>query len=219
MKRSSWSLQILFGASLLVGLPLCFADEATPRTESLAVFVERYAKVLQDRDVENYKRLVHPRCRACINRDQDDYYELLFHSKQYLTVRKVEATYKILPESALTGMTYPLKPTHLIQVNLRVDEFKSKILHVQVAQDNGSWFEVISCPVPEVLQTMRASAIRESAEVARAETLLSSMRDPLRSELTALLNQGKKVSAITRYREVSGEELSVAKRVIELLDK
>jgi ribosomal protein L7/L12 len=116
-------------------------------------------------------------------------------------------------------MSYPLKPAHLIQVNLRLNEFKSKVLLVQVAQDNGSWFEVISCPVSEVLQTMRAAAIRERAEAARAETLLSSMRDPLRSELTTLLKQGKKVSAITRYREVSGEDLSVAKRVIELLEK
>ena len=219
MKRSSWSFLILFGASLLVAPPLCFAAEATPRNESLAVFVELYAKALQGRDVEAYKRLVHPRCRACINKDQGDYYELLFHRKQYLTVQTAEATFKILPESALTGMSYPLKPTHLIQVNLRLNEFKSKVLLVQVAQDNGSWFEVISCPVSEVLQTMRAAAIREHAEAARAETLLSSMRDPLRSELTTLLKQGKKVSAITRYREVSGEDLSVAKRVIELLEK
>jgi len=219
MRWSSGSFLMLFGASLLAGPALCFAAEVTPRTESLAGFVERYAKALQGRDVEPYKRLVHPRCRACINKDQDDYYELLFRGKQYLTARAAEPTFKILPESALTGMSYPLKPTHLIQVNLRLDEFNSKTLLVQVALDNDLWFEVISCPTPEVLRAMRAAAINERAEIVRAEALLSSLRDPLLGELTALLRQGKKVSAIMRYREISGEDLSVAKRVIELLEK
>ncbi len=219
MRRSSRSFLMLFGASLLVGSALSFAAEVIPPTESLAAFVERYAKALQGRDVETYKRLVHPRCRACINKDQDDYYELLFHGKQYLTARTAEATFKILPESALTGMSYPLKPTHLIQVHLRLDEFKGKTLLVQVGPDNGLWFEVISCPTLEVLRNMRAAAINERAEVARAEALLTSLRDPLLSELTALLKQDKKVSAILRFREVSGEDLSVAKRVIELLEK
>jgi hypothetical protein len=112
-----------------------------------------------------------------------------------------------------------LKPTHLIQVSLRRDEFKSRTLLVQVAEDNGAWFEVIPCPVPDVLETMRAGAAVDRAEAAKADSLLASMSGPLRAELAALLKQGKKVSAISRCREISGVDLSVARRVIELLEE
>jgi hypothetical protein len=207
------------GAALLAGASLCSAAEVAAPKDSLAAFVERYARALQERDLDGYKRLVHPRSLACADVDQADYYEYLFHQKQWLTARTARASFKIVPESHLTGMVYPVRPTHLLQVNLALGEFKSKTLLVQVAAHEGAWFEVVPCPTPDVLRTLRASAAKERAEVARAEALLSSLRDPLRSELAALLRQGKKVTAIIRYRDVSGEDLSVAKRVIELLER
>ena len=52
----------------------------------------------------------------------------------------------------------------------------------------------------------------------RAARLARSIEEPLRGELLALLRDGRKIPAIKRYREASGEGLRTAKSVIDILD-
>ncbi len=69
----------------------------------------------------------------------------------------------------------------------------------------------------ETLARMQdASADGERLE-RRASTLARNIGQPLLGELQALLRDGRKITAIKRYREVSGEGLRVAKSVIDLL--
>lgn len=56
MRASSRSVLTRLGAALLAGASLCSAAEVAAPKDSLAAFVERYARALQGRDLDGYKR-------------------------------------------------------------------------------------------------------------------------------------------------------------------
>lgn len=217
-------VEILSGAALLAGAVLCDAMETTPLTDSQKAFVERYVQAIQARDFEKYKHMVHPKCRACYTKDNEDFHRDMFQRRLWPTHWPVVQDFRAkvlqtLPPETSAFLACPARPTHVIQLDFSAGEFKSKTVLVNVALENGSWFEVFGCPTPDALRKFRAARTQKDAELARAETLFSSLKDPLLSELKALLREDKKVTAITRYRDASGEDLSTAKRVIELLEK
>lgn len=206
----------------------CLATEAAPLTKSQKAFVERYVQALRERDFEKYKPLVHPTCLACYTKDNEDFHRDVFQRRlwpmHWPKVQEVRAKLnQTLSQNAPLAEEPELgcrvRPTHVIQLDFSAGEFKGKTILINVAVDHGSWFEVFGCPTPENLQKFRAAKIQKDAEVARAEALFSSLKDPLLSELKVLLRQGKKVTAIIKYRDASGEDLSTAKRVVELLEK
>jgi len=211
-------LPILSGAALLVGTIPCWAADTSPMTDSQKTFVGQYVQATQGRDFEKYKRLLHPNCMACIDKDNEDYHQDQLYLKHWTKTQDFQAKVQALPPEQGEYYTkvcpIPLKPTHFIQLDLSPGQFESKTIIINIAFKNGSWYEVISVcrPTPETLQKFRAA-------IARAEALFSSLKEPLRSELKALLRQGEEVSAIRKYRKASGEDTWTAMRVITLLDK
>ena len=53
---------------------------------------------------------------------------------------------------------------------------------------------------------------------ARAKALVAQLRESLRSELKGLLHEGRRVEAMRRYSAASGEDLTMARRVVDLLE-
>jgi hypothetical protein len=187
-------------------------------TDSQKTFVGQYVQAIKERDFEKYKRLFHPNCLACIDKDNEDYHRDRLHLKHWTKTQDFQAKVQTLPpekeEFFAKACPVPVKPTHVIQLDLSPGKFESKTIVFNIAFKNGSWYEVLSVcrPTPEALQKFRTA-------IARAEALFSSLKDPLRSELKALLKQGEEVSAIREYRKASGEDPWTAMRVITLLDK
>ena len=74
---------------------------------------------------------------------------------------------------------------------------------------------------PALCQATETTALTDSQQVfvqRYVRDLASSVKEPLLSELKAMLREGQKVSAIRKYRDASGADLSTAKRVVELLE-
>ncbi|MEW5978702.1 MAG: hypothetical protein AB1898_23130 [Acidobacteriota bacterium] len=208
-------------------LVLCQPKKDTLLTQAQGAFVNRYVEALRERDFEKHKGMVHPACRACYTPDNEDFYRDMFHRRlwpdHWPAPGEVRATIQELPsekpEPGTALRSNCPDPTHVIQLDFSSGPFKSATVLVNVAAERGSWFEVPGCPTAEILQKFRAKRKQQDAETARAETLFSTLNDPLLGKLKALLKEGRKVSAITRYRDVSGEDLSMAKRVVELLER
>ncbi len=78
----------------------------------------------------------------------------------------------------------------------------------------GSFFPI---PNEEMLARMRKFKAEADQIERLAPDLARKIEAPLLGELKALLRDGRKIAAIKRYREVSGEGLRVAKSVIDLL--
>ena len=52
----------------------------------------------------------------------------------------------------------------------------------------------------------------------RAKDLAAALQEPLRGEISALVKAGEKIDAIKHYQAASGEDLTIAKSVVEVLE-
>jgi len=200
-------LSLLFVACLLCGLAEAFAQNA-PLTPEQQAFVERYVEAVRAKDVGRLKALAHPRSLACIQPETASFYDDVFASRtrQPAGAQYAASVQTIAPGQSLMmegDVTYPVRPTHW----------------VQVVAERGTWLEVLPCPTPATLAKYRAAKATATTQEQRAKELVANLKDPLRGELRQLLRDGRKVSAIMRYNQEAGEDLSVARRVIELLSE
>ena len=216
-------LSLLFVACLLCGLAEAFAQNA-PLTPEQQAFVERYVDAVRAKDVGRLKALAHPRSLACIQPETASFYDDVFASRtrQPAGAQYAASVQTIAPGQPLMmegDVTYPVRPTHWIQIDLAQGAISGSVLMVQVVAERGAWLEVLPCPTPATLAKYRAARATTSTQEQRAKELVANLKDPLRGELRQLLRDGRKVSAIMRYNQEAGEDLSVARRVIELLSE
>jgi hypothetical protein len=78
---------------------------------------------------------------------------------------------------------------------------------------------VLPCPNGKALIDMRQAKLRDEAQRARARGLATHLRNPLRAEVLAFLKQDRPVSAAKRYSEGAHVDLTLASRVIDVLEK
>ena len=207
---------------------LAFSGEVVAQTSPLSpeqtAFVERYVDAVRAKDTHRLKALVHPKSLACIQSDAAAFFDDVFASR----IRdRADAQYRASVQPIAPGqpllmegdVTYPVRPTHWIQVDLAPGGTSGTILMVQVVAERGTWLEVLPCPTPATLAKYRAAKATASTQEHRARELLTNLKDPLRAELRQLLRDGRKVSAIMRYNQEAGEDLSLSRRVIELLSE
>ena len=210
---------VLIGTCLL---NLACAAAAEPLSAEQNMFVDRYVDAIRANDVARLKMLVHPKSLACITPESADFFnDVLARRARYTSVHSYQASARpIAPGEALfmeENVTYPARPTHWIQIELNLGPTSRATLMVQVLAEGGIWRELVPCPTAAALAKYREAKAQARSADQRARVLSAKLSDPLRSELRQLLSQGRKVEAITRYNAETGENLGIAKRVIELL--
>ena len=189
-------------------------------------FVDSLLPAIAGTDVNRYVRLVHPASLACRTKEAEDVFAEQFARRQGLVAaRRPQVTIQELPRQmalfeymAKNGFPSPVRPTHALHVDLGTIGTKDRSLVAFIALERGSWYEVHPCPTAEGVAQFRARRVRDAEEQSKAKELATSLGDPLRSELRALLGGGKKIGAIKRYQEATGVSLAMAKRVVEALE-
>jgi hypothetical protein len=193
-------------------------------TPSQRTFATAYVHALTGRDSRQYRRLVHPASLACWRKDNEEIFEDVFARHQGLVVREPRITVESLPPTlklfdfmAKQGLDYPVRPTHAFYVDLSTATDGRMLAAFSVFLDR-SWYEVLPCPTAAAAAQYRAKKVRDAADEAKARELAASMHDPLRAELLALLKEGKSVSAMKKYAEVTGVDLAMARRVVKAME-
>ena len=196
-------------------------EELTP---SQRAFAKAYLRAVTGPDVWQYMRLVHPASLACRRKDNEEFFADVFAQHHGLAAREPQVLVESLPPAlplfdfmAKQGFDYPVRPSHLFHVDVISTGDQQRRLGAFSVLLDGSWYEVLPCPTAEAAAQYRAKKAQLAADETKARELAASMHDPLRAEIVALLNEGKKVSAIKKYSEVTGVDISMAKRVVEAL--
>lgn len=199
-----------------------FANAAEPEAylESLA---SRFVAALRSKDISRRLAILHSRSRACISPETQPYFDWIF-SRQLRLV--VPAEYKVLvtsigptPSTIPTDgqSDFPIRPTHRIQIDFAANPSHSTSVIIFAAQEGSQWREVLPCPLADVQARARARQTEERGRQERSQSLVAEMPSALRTEITQLLRQGKKIDAIARYAAATGLDLGTAKDVIERL--
>lgn len=212
-------------ALILVSPHAVSAQSADPAQQQ---FADAYIPAIKSRDPAKVKALFHPAVLACINDDNRDYFEYVVLDELSLGA-KIGAKYQVegfkplstpppngfLPED---GFSYPVPPTHHIQIDAETGGQPMVILR-WVAFVNGKLFNVEPCPNAKGLAFFREKQAEGEKQKILAVDLVSKMTDPLRSEIRQLLAQYRWLDAINRYKDATGSDMTVAATVIEVLQQ
>jgi len=218
MKTALGSLLVAAG---MVVLPLaCRAQSDDPKHPE--VFAKRFVDAVGSKNPDRLKALLHPKSLACINAQNQEFYDSIFsrHLKTTIPANYKSAVEPVARNQGLpfeNELVYPLRPSHQVQIDFNTAPYSSTTVVLLVVYHAGQWHEVLPCPGPDTIAKMRVHKEESAKQDRRAQQLAANLSDPLRAELMDLLRNGQRVDAMKRYAAASGEDLTMANRVVELL--
>ena len=210
-------LKYLFVACLIAAQ--VYAADAEPAIR--ASFVTPWLAAVRSGDEAKVRRLFHPKVLACSNDETREYFQSLFAAELKYRLRTEYRITKIEPlqgQEALNllppdGFSYPVQPTYEVDI-----DFGRTTVIRYLAESHGSWYEVQPCPNQKGMAYLREQKAKGQEQNQRASRLLAELKDPLRSELLALLKQERKIDAVKKYQAATGEDLTTAVMVMNLLE-
>ena len=204
-----------------------FAGNLKDLTTAQKNYVERYVQVINSKNENQLRELMHPRYLNCIDNSNQDYFTDVFQrTLKYDIPKNYKVSVEVLSEEAALkemdgakqwGLPYPIKPTHQLQIDFNKDEYSSVTIIRKLVQEGDLYYEVSGCPSKEMVEKFREMQIKKEAEQSRAKKLFQELKDPLLSELTKLLKEERKIDAWKKYSEVTGETLATSKEVLSYI--
>ena len=112
---------------------------------------------------------------------------------------------------------YPLRPSHQLQIDFDTGPYSSTSIVLFIVRDGARWYEVLPCLRPDAIAGIPAIEAKRAEQARKVESLVAGLNDPLRAEIIALARQGRRIDAINKYRNATGQDLTTAKDVVDLL--
>ncbi len=186
--------------------------------------VQQYMDAIRTRDVDALTRLTHSASRACVDDASRPFFDSVLegdlrHARAvagYRITRIVPAGALSVPGVSDTLFREPVAATHEFQVDFGTAASQTTLIR-RIAPVDGAWYIVVPCPTPDGLERFREREVRRREQRAQAEALAAGLKEPLVSELKALLAAGRRLDAVRRYREASGTDLTTAVSVVDVL--
>jgi len=168
--------------------------------------------------------LVHAKARACATGGVGEWWNVSVARQAKEGVpAQYQWTLKPIPAGEqppfAEGFDYTVQPTHILQIDMRPKPYTFRTMLVRLARDAGHWAEVVPCAKPETQAKIRATLAARAKQAERVKGLVASMPAPLRAKVLAEIKDGHTVSAAKTYAQESGEDLTTATEVVELLEE
>lgn len=210
---------IAFFLVLLAPVPKGARAEGTERQSA---FVQALVESMNSRNPGRQKALLHPGSLDCGNAEGVSIFSESFFPR---TRGPVPANYRWgitqvppgQPPMFADKFIYPVRPTHLLRIDYDPGPNRSKTLVVQIVYDEGRWSVVSACPTPETAAAAEKAKRVRAESATRARTLADGISPRLKETVVRLLKEGRRVDAIRQYSEATGEDITTAKEVVEML--
>jgi hypothetical protein len=216
MKRSL----AVVGAMMLLAAS---ADLARSQDDDRArAFVANVVEALNSKSPARRQALLHPRSLPCATIEPDSFYTWMV-TRQFKDSVPADYKWKITPvppEQPLMfadKFDYPVRPTHTLQLDFQLAPHGGKTMLLYLVRDADRWYEMTPCPRPETLAAARAARQAEGRRAERVKALIASMPAELKSQVLELVRVGRRLDAAKQYQAASGEDLTTAVEVVELL--
>jgi hypothetical protein len=112
---------------------------------------------------------------------------------------------------------YPIRPTHMLQLDFELAPHRGKTMLLHLVREANRWYEMTPCPRPETIAAARAARQAEARRAERVKTLVAAMPAELKRQVLELVKVGQRLDATKHYQAASGEDLTTAVEVLELL--
>ncbi len=192
----------------------------TPEEQS---FVAAYIDAVNSNSTQKHKELVHPDSLACMNDKNKDFFDnAFFQAGRDKIPADAKASFsddvsvtQILPE---TLVTFPVKPTQVMQLDYMVGETGITRLR-SIAKKDGRIMEVMPCPTEKALVKFRENMEKKAKRETASQERLKTMDEKTKTELLAMIKEGRKSEAIKSYRASAKLPVLDARETILQLEK
>jgi hypothetical protein len=187
------------------------------------VFAAHYVAAINAKDAAQILAMYNSKSLACVTPETKDFYDAMIpvysgdHVPASYTVSLVpvnEDNLKALADSE----TFPVKPLRELHIDYQQGEESGTVL-VFLVQEDGRWVGDFPCATEAALKRYRDEAPQRKELEAHYKALANGIQQPLRGELTAMLRDHKRSSAVGRYHESSGQDYKTSMFVINDLEQ
>jgi hypothetical protein len=212
MKRSA--RRPLCAFLLTIALACCASAQNQAVPEDVRAFAARYVAAINARDAARILAMYNSQSLACITPQSKDFYDTVMpvhpsdHVPPGYTVSLLPVNQDNLKALADTE-TFPVKPLNELHIDYQQGE-ESGTLILWLVRENGRLVGDFPCATESALKQYRDQAPQRKKLEAHYKSLADGIQQPLRDELLALLRDHKRSSAITSYREASGQDYRTA---------
>ena len=212
-------------AAIVGALTVSVTVAARAQTTSPAAdreFARSAVEAINGKSLERRKALLHPRSVTCATAEGTAFRDDLIADQQSRYVVPPTHRWSIRPQEPgppiFTEMLeYPLKPTHWLDIEFETGPNSVTTVSLQLVRDGTAWREIFPCAKPEMMAKARAERAAKPLRDARIQALVDGMPTTLKDEVLQRLRDGREVDAILYYQVATGEDLAIAKDVMERL--
>lgn len=212
-------LQMICLAALILSITLNVRAQDTSVPPDVKAFAAQYVAAFNAKDIARFESLNLPQSRACITPANKEIYEsvLLLQMRDnvppgyMLSLMPVnEGNLKALANDAY----FPVKPERELHIDYQYPETNDGgQLVLWLVRQNGRWIGDSPCMTEHGIKDYRDNAAARQ----HYKTLAAAIKEPLRSQLLAMLRVHKTGEAETRYQQVAGGDMRTAMLVINAL--
>lgn len=159
----------------------------TPEQRALA---EKYVKAVQARDAAQIRTLLPPSTLKCFDKSKEPYLDDWIEKQFRFPISKDhKLSVSVLPPEITKPSriaTYPVPATHLLGFDYSADG-SNITLNQEIGQEGGNWYLVAPCPTELGMERFAKIEKMRAAGRARAERVIKEIKEPLKSQLLALI--------------------------------
>jgi hypothetical protein len=215
--RTSTLALALFPATLAPIATRAQFPDSQPVTPDIKAFAAQYVAAINAKDSAKLWSYLTPESRACVTPENKDVYNTLFGVQVEETIpRDYMLNLTPVNENNVKAMAdqqyFPVKPEHQLQIDYQLGNDSYGVILFLVKQ-NGHWLAAQPCATQKFIDEFRADA----PERAKFKQTAAEIKDPLRSELLALIAKHDTAAANSRYKAATNSDYHTAVLVVNAL--
>jgi hypothetical protein len=197
-QESPWAMRAPSPAPHAAQTPASAAEEValkpTPAQQELA---RKVTAAMKAKDYDAMELLVAPSTIKCIGKNKN-FLQDRFHKQFSLPISTIYnlTVYKLPPGSmgANQYATWPMPPTYYMGIEFASGDDTATV-NLVIGQENGHWYEAQPCPTDAGMKRFAQIQERRARGRKQAEAAVTQVKDPLKSQLLALVGKHDSVSA------------------------
>ena len=193
------------------------AEKGTPAQRELA---HKVVDAMYSKDFAALKALFAPSTLKCIGKNQDFLIDRMKRQFALPISKKYKLTITKLPPGMMAPnkySTYPMLPTHLMGMEFTDQDGDIATVNLTIGQEDGKWYEAQPCPTEAGMERFAKLVQMRQQRHARAEAAISQVKDPVKSQLLALISKHDTVNAWRLCMSSLKIDFSTCKGIVSIM--
>jgi hypothetical protein len=200
--ESPWAMRA--PAAVPQGAPTLSAQQQAAKaaeekgTREQQAFAHKVANAMSSKDYAAMKELIAPSALKCIGKNDDYLQDRIKRQFELPINRKFKLKITKLPPNITAPSryaTYPLVPTHLMSMEFTAPDGNHDTVNLPIGQEAANWYEAQPCPNEAGMVRFGKLQHMRELQRERAKTAMLQVKDPVKSQLLALIGKHDEVSA------------------------